>query len=286
MIHGPHDSPRDQAHAPEAPGTLDDFACDFALGEPGLSQERVDASADRNTREAFFESYELAAAAVSLAMLPAIEPMPGTLRARVIASLQREMGATSARRASHASQRSDRSPEPRWSLSRLWSSPALGWTAAAAAIVVAALAWKGPTITALDLGAQRRQFMSSVGDVGVWNWVDFAHPATQEAPEISGVRGDVAWSSASQEGYLRFAGLPRNASNVERYQLWIIDKRGLEQRVNAGLFDSTGEETIVRFKPELPVDGPVIFAVTIEPPEGVVVSSLKRRVCAAIATKG
>lgn len=266
---------------------MDDFACDIAVGELGPTRESRGLSGARGTQEDFFESYELAATAVSLAMLPAIEPMPSGLRSRVLDSLQREMAAAGASRgwptdAARGPSRGHLGP-----IARLWKSPALAWAAAAAAIVVASVAWFGPTrATPPGFAAQRQQFVSATQDVGVWNWVDFAHPATQEAPEITGVKGDVVWSSAKQEGFLRLTGLPRNSRDVERYQLWIIDKRGLEQRVNAGLFDSTGEETIVHFKPELKVDGPVIFAVTIEPPEGVVVSSLKRRVCAALATKG
>lgn len=263
---------------------IDDFACDVALGELGAVRETRGAAADWGTREGLFESYELAAAAVNLAMLPAVEPMPGLLRNRVLASLHREMAAAAdSLRSTNASLTLP--PPSRRPIARFWSSPVLGWSAAAAAIVVAAFAWRGSPATPQGFATQRQQFVSATRDVGVWNWVDFAHPVTQEAPEISGVKGDVVWSSAKQEGFLRLTGLPQNARQVERYQLWIIDKRGLEQRVNAGLFDSTGDETIVHFKPELNVDGPVIFAVTIEPPEGVVVSSLKRRVCAAVTSK-
>lgn len=263
---------------------LDALACDLALGEGGSTRD-VLASIQASDPGVFdVESYELAAAAINLAFLPSVEPMPVALHSRVLATLQGEIASTKASGGTNV--RALTSAPRDVSTGRFSPMAGLGWVAAAAAIVVAAFAWRsGPTALTPDLRVQRQQFVSAGGDVGVWNWVDFAHPVTQETPEIKGVKGDVCWSSTKQEGFLRLNGLPRNASTVERYQLWIIDKRGLEQRVNAGVFDSTGDETVVHFKPELMVDGPVIFAVTIEPPEGVVVSNLKRRVCAAITSK-
>jgi hypothetical protein len=125
--------------------------------------------------------------------------------------------------------------------------------------------------------------ISSDPSARVVAWTDFAHPVSNEPPEIKGVRGDVVWSSSQQKGFMRLSGLRENDPNVERYQLWIIDERGLEQRVNGGLFDAcrTGD-TIVPFTPDLPIRSAAIFAVTIERPEGVVVSDMKRRACAAV----
>jgi anti-sigma-K factor RskA len=83
---------------------------------------------------------------------------------------------------------------------------------------------------------------------------------------------------------MRIVGLKANDPTAERYQLWIIDERGIEQRVSGGLFDvaSTGE-VVVPFKPELKIKGAAIFAITIEKPEGVVVSDMSRRACWAVA---
>ena len=120
---------------------------------------------------------------------------------------------------------------------------------------------------------------------GVWTWTDFKHPVTKEDPEVRGVSGDVVWNESRQQGYMRLAGLPRNNPAVERYQLWIIDERGLGQRVNGGVFDVTqAGEIVIPFTPDLPIHHAALFAVTIEKPEGVVVSDMTRRACAAAVT--
>ena len=160
----------------------------------------------------------------------------------------------------------------------------LGWAVAAVAMITAVAAWWPVSPTSPLSPADQRQAMLQAGPgVGKWAWSDFAHPVTKDEPEIKGVSGDVVWCEPQQSGFMRIAGLRPNDPSIERYQLWIIDERGLEQRVSAGLFDVSGTgEIVVPFKPELRVKGAAIFAVTIEKPAGVVVSDLKRRACWAL----
>jgi hypothetical protein len=92
--------------------------------------------------------------------------------------------------------------------------------------------------------------------------------------------GEVLWSTADQRGYLRLSGLERNDPRENQYQLWIFD-RGRDERypVDGGVFDveaAAGAETLVRIDAPLKVLDPVLFAVTVEAPGGVVVSSRER----------
>jgi hypothetical protein len=86
---------------------------------------------------------------------------------------------------------------------------------------------------------------------------------------------------------MEFTNLPALDPNKECYQLWIIDSRGMEQRISGGCFNAApggkGVTTVV-IKPGIQVVGAAAFAVTIERPEGTWVSDMKRRV--VIAKKG
>lgn len=265
-------------------GRFEVYARKFGPAQADLLADRAvwglsDAEHDelRGAGAAGDESFELAAAAVDLACGAGRRSrMPEELRARVLADATARFGAMKPAAAESPTRRRGL---PAW----------LPWTVAAAACVMAGVGlvgWRsaigGSGGQAMTTAERREAILSSRG-AGRWNWVDFAHPVTQEAPEIRGVSGDVVWSQAEQRGVMRLRGLKRNDPGVERYQLWIIDKRGLDQRVNGGVFDAGAEgETLVEFKPELAIDGAAIFAVTIERPEGVVVSTMERRVCAAI----
>lgn len=104
-----------------------------------------------------------------------------------------------------------------------------------------------------------------------------AGQADQEAP---GGLGDVVWSSTRQQGYMRFRGLAANDPKVCQYQLWIFDaERDAAYPVDGGVFDVPAEasgDVVVRIDPRLPVHRATAFAITVEKPGGVVVSSRKR----------
>ena len=231
-------------------------------------------------------SFELAAAAADLAMIDRIESMPASCRAKLDA----------AAREFCVSERAAR-PNAGPVIARIESDRrvSIGWVAAAAGILLAVLAWLPRLATSSTSGtpplaatpAERRAvLLAEATDKGVWTWTDFKHPETQADPEIKGVRGDVVWSGERQEGYMRFEGLPPNNPATERYQLWIIDERGLSQRVSGGLFDVHAPgETVVPIRPAVPIGTPAIFAVTIEKPQGVAVSDMSRRACAAVASR-
>jgi hypothetical protein len=108
-----------------------------------------------------------------------------------------------------------------------------------------------------------------------------AAPDGIRAPFVPGLalyaslEGDVVWSTAKQDGFLRLKGLPANDPQRTQYQLWIVDpERDAEFPVDGGVFDiPTGaEEALIRFQPRLPIGRPVAFVITQEIPGGVVKS--------------
>lgn len=90
--------------------------------------------------------------------------------------------------------------------------------------------------------------------------------------------GSVVWNNAEQAGFMKFAGLPVNDPSEFQYQLWIFDsERDEKYPVDGGVFDiADSGETLVPIAAKLNVSNPTLFAITIEQPGGVVVSSRKR----------
>jgi anti-sigma-K factor RskA len=90
--------------------------------------------------------------------------------------------------------------------------------------------------------------------------------------------GDVVWDAATQRGVLSVNGLPANEPAVSQYQLWIVDAgRPHKEPVDGGVFDVGPDgRAVVPIRAALAVRDPVLFAVTIEPPGGVVVSERGR----------
>ncbi|MBO6513307.1 MAG: anti-sigma factor [Phycisphaerales bacterium] len=130
-----------------------------------------------------------------------------------------------------------------------------------------------------QLAENRRQLLT-VPDAIQVAWQPFDLP---DAPaEQQNVRGDVVWSDELQEGYIRFVGLKPNDPNVEQYQVWVIDERGLEQKVSGGVFNANADgEIIVEIVPGIDVGRVGLFAITIEDPGGTWVPDLSRRVVVA-----
>ena len=128
-----------------------------------------------------------------------------------------------------------------------------------------------------EILAQNRQKLLDVPNTVQIAWAPFdveGGPAEQRS-----VTGDVVWNDELEEGYLRFVGLEPNDPDVEQYQVWVIDRRGMEQKVSGGVFDVNAlGEIIVPIDPSLDVSRVSLFAITIEEPGGTVVPDLQRRV--------
>ena len=88
---------------------------------------------------------------------------------------------------------------------------------------------------------------------------------------------------------MTFRGLPANDPTRTQYQLWIFDQNQDERHpVDGGVFDIApgSSEAVVPITAKLAVHTPTLFAVTIEKPGGVVVSSRQRLVLAAKVPAG
>jgi anti-sigma-K factor RskA len=121
----------------------------------------------------------------------------------------------------------------------------------------------------------RAQLLATAG-VGHWAWGGASETAS----------GDVVWDARTQRGFLRLHGFVPNDPERAQYQLWIFDAaRDDRYPVDGGVFDVPPDrnELIVPMHPTLPVSRAVAFAITVEPPGGVVVSNREKVVVFAKA---
>lgn len=146
-----------------------------------------------------------------------------------------------------------------------------GWLAAAAALVLAVAGWwpelQGPDIG--DPAAARDQLIANAQDLVRVEWSNTEHPLAQQ---LAG--GYVVWSHELQRGYMTFRGMPDNDPGEHQYQLWVFDAaRSEKYPVDGGVFDANdGGEVVIPIRARLPIEKATLFAVTLEPPGGVVVS--------------
>ncbi len=131
-----------------------------------------------------------------------------------------------------------------------------------------------------ELARSRTKLLEVPGTVRLaWAPFNLEGAAPAEQP---GLTGDVVWNDEQETGYLRFAGLKPNDPKVEQYQVWVIDERGMEQKVSGGVFNATAQgEVIVPIDPGIDVGKVVLFAITVEKPGGTWVPDLKRRLVVA-----
>jgi len=230
------------------------------------------------------DSFDLAASAVALACIDDVEPMPASLMAKLSVAADEFCRETNT-----VESPADLQPtfefEPKRSFFG-W----LGWAVAAAACVALAVnIWLtrsqpqgptvagGPTPTASpakpDIKTQFAEMMASSGIVKA-NW----GPLPTATAEMKNVSGEVVWSDAKQEGFMRFRGLPVNDKTKEQYQLWIFENAKLEEfPKDGGVFDITADgDVIIPIDAKLAAKDPKVFAVTVEKPGGVVRSDRKK----------
>ncbi len=247
---------------------LDLFA-GSALGD--LTEEEESRLLQTTSAEFHREADEVArtAAAIHLALHGStLTPMPRGLRRRVHDELSRRMNdATSDIRLSSAP-----SSQPVALGDALGSRREMvAWIVTAASLMIAFGFWFSSNWTPQsNLAAKRARLVSTRGTI-TSEW------SAGKTPFESRVSGDVVWNTTSQEGYMRFVNMPVNDPSKEQYQLWIIDPERDDEPVDGGVFDvtSTGE-MIIPIQAKLRVIKPVAFAITIEKPGGVVVSTQER----------
>ncbi len=225
---------------------IEEVTCGLAPAELAELLSRVD------RRE--LAQLERAAAALTIAGLGRLEQPPAALTAR----LQKQARSQSAAMAPALP--ASRS-KPNWVA---WT----GWLAAAAVLI--AFLSRGVFERARSAAEQRELLVASAGDVSRASWKATADPLA------GSISGDVVWSKARQEGYMRFLDLPANDPKKSQYQLWIFDASRAEwdaKPVDGGVFDiGPGGEVVVPIRAKLEVRDAKLFGVTLEAPGGVVVS--------------
>jgi hypothetical protein len=249
----------------------------------------------RRHRDADPELIERVAAAVALAGRLDEEPIPADLRRRVETEGRRLVAASGSPVTDIRTRRKPQQPAP--------ARPQWLWLAAAASLLLAILGWwprlrdslapqptvpvvtaQPPTVTPEPTPAQKRETLLAKGGQVVQSpWSSTADPASQ------GVAGDIVWDNESQTGYVRFTGLAANDPRTFQYQLWIFDATQDERYpIDGGVFDIPAGQTevVIPINPKLAVNTPMMFAVTMEKPGGVVVSGREHIVALAKVAAG
>jgi len=150
------------------------------------------------------------------------------------------------------------------------------WLAAAASIGVAAIAW-WPKPGDDSVAVSEKDPEKVVVQLASWK-----DPAG--SPEAAPPVGKICWSEHCQCGYLELTGVPPNDCE-HQYQLWIIDDRGMEQRISACIFDCKGGTCRVPIHPAIPVHEAQAFAITMERPGGTAVSDMSNKVAIGRCTR-
>lgn len=150
----------------------------------------------------------------------------------------------------------------------------LPWIVSAACLLLALFAWSAnrPTDEVIpDVAQLRAELIAAKEGVVRAEWSPGPTPS-------EGATGDIVWSASRQTGFMRFRGLPVNTPSEEQYQLWIFARNQSDKTpIDGGVFDITStEEVIIPIDAKLLVQDAYMFAVTIEKPGGVVVSSRER----------
>ena len=239
---------------------------------------------DGDVVDAEFRSLEMTAAAIGLAGVGEIEPLPDHLRARIL------------KNSPHGAEAHDEQPAKIYTATDVFGGKRsnwfgwLGWATAAVACVALALnIWSTriqpieqaknqnpPETPQVVSDRQKHDELIAAGSAIKANW------AAGNVKEIGAVTGDIIWSDEKQTGYMLFRGLPVN-DPATCYQLWIFDKnQKKETPIDGGVFKVTSEgEVVVPITAKLKANSPYLFAVTIEKDGGVVVSD--RQKIAALA---
>ncbi len=262
---------------------LDELLAQRAVGGLDAEERRELASLREICPDTDEDAFERVAADLDLALgAHSSTPLPPALDARVARDAAEFFaGADGSTRSLRPAAAGARGAPPR--RRRSWQPAAVaGWFVATAALAVLISSRIVP-VAPPDARSSRAALLSRGEPV-----VELAWQPTED-PAASSLEGDVVWSDARGEGFMRFRGLAPNDPAVRQYQLWIFDAERDERfPVDGGVFDvpSGAEEVVVPIRAKLGVDRANLFAVTIERPGGVVVSDRERVVALASVGEG
>lgn len=224
------------------------------------------------------EGFELAAAALELAWADEAEPLPEHLRRKLLrdarAYFSESRPPAQKMRLVQTSGRQKPAQAEAARRPAFWA----GWAAAAALLIVSLMAWLPRLQSPPSPSQARLELLARDPRALLLEWQATEDPLAQDAS------GDVLWSPERQAGFMRIRGLQSNDPQNLQYQLWIFDaERDERYPVDGGVFDipAAADEVVVPIRAKLPVGDAHLFAVTVERPGGVVVSSRQRIVLLA-----
>lgn len=207
------------------------------------------------------EELEFAVAALNVAALEELDSPPAEVTNRIAADARAWLG--------YARSELPAQPPVLARRVRLFSWATAGWFVAALVLltfVIDRVRTRSP-----DPSERREQLLASARDLARASW------KASDDPLAGGVNGEIVWSPSLQEGYMSFRSLPVNDPARNQYQLWIFDSTRADweaKPVDGGVFDAgSGAEVIVPIDPKLEVRRAALFAITLEPTGGVVVSA-------------
>jgi len=234
---------------------------------------------------------DLAASAVHLSQQPTEEALPAALETALYRQAAAfEVGAQKGAQGRGTGGASvvpfTPTQRPASRVQRAGNSGRAAWWLAAAATLLAVIGWWGrlgqipgtPPVENPPQMANNPETLSVLPASLHKDWTKTEDPAAQ------GVSGEIIWNTEEQQGFMRFQGLPANDPSEYQYQLWIFDARQDDKYpIDGGVFNipPNDGEVIVPIDPKIEVTDPTLFAITIEKPGGVVVSSRERLVVVA-----
>ena len=268
MTRDPHHNPNGHdgdGHRDAAQRTLE-RACDAALfGDTPSADAAVDARTAGLDLAREIEAFELVAAQLEAERMERASEaeIPAHLRARLLRLAESATSETAPAPA----------PLPFTRPTRPGRSAMRDWLIAAACIAFGAAS----TFALLRAGREAPQdfptdparFVSMHPSSVRWPWTP-----TEDDHVVGEVRGEAIFDPTTSKGLLVIEGLAANDPTLEQYQLWIFDaSRDDRYPVDGGVFDVPADgQAVIPVTAKLSVDKPVLFAVTIERPGGVVVS--------------
>lgn len=231
------------------------------------------AVADENSE---IDELEFAAAALDLALhADSEQPLPAHLRDRILKASRTASPAPTAKPATLPSSQVGAGTQGGAPTRRELTA----WFVAAAALLAAAyLGTRSPATPGASTPAGLREQLLAKRAADADAVVEVAWTRGEDETAAN-AEGDVVWSDVDQKGVMRFRGLAANNPSDAQYQLWIFDaERNDAHPVDGGVFDipAGSGDVLVPITAKLPVRHAKMFAITVEPPGGVVVSDRSR----------
>lgn len=230
------------------------------------------------------ESLDAAAAAVALAEIGPLEPMPPGLAARL------EANGRAAMRAQPAAGKTTTAAGAQVVVMPLPQAPKrdvtrwAGWVAAAAcAALVVGQSARAPRLTTNAAAPIASAPATAPLTIASQRDALAARPGVRKGAATGAIAADVVWSDAERRGYMHVASLALLDPAAETYQVWIVDEaRDARFPVDCGVIDALPGDMILALTPKLDVARATKVVVTREKPGGVVVSDREHEVVAIV----